>query len=127
MYLSNSQKCSDNHVQRRKFTRFDIHCRARIRIGTRQYAGYIHNISRAGAKLRTITPIHKLGSVILRLPDLPPLRCRLRWTDSHNAGVSFELPLSPAEFSRWTQSRSTFNRMGRPYEREFAELAEVMD
>lgn len=127
MYLPNPRECSESHIQRRKFARLDIQCRARIRIGTRQYAGYIHNISQGGAKLRTITPIHKIGNVILRLPYLPPLRCRLRWTDSHNAGVSFELPLSPADLSRWAQSRSTFHRLGRPFEAELAELKEIID
>jgi hypothetical protein len=101
--LSNG-KCSP---RRRKFRRYDVQCRARIRIGNRQYAGYIHNISRGGAKLRTITPIRKLGSVILRLPDLPPLCCSLRWTDSFNAGVSFEMLLSASELALWARTRSS--------------------
>ena len=52
-----------------------------------------------------ITPIRKLGSVILRLPDLPPLRCCVEWTDSYNAGLSFEVALSAPELSAWVQSR----------------------
>ncbi|HET6535097.1 MAG TPA: PilZ domain-containing protein [Sphingomicrobium sp.] len=92
--------------QRRRFPRYDVQCRARIVIGNRHYAGYLHNISEGGARLRTITPIRKLGSVLLRLPDLPPLRCRLRWTDSYNAGVAFELALARAELLRWTRGRS---------------------
>jgi hypothetical protein len=92
--------------QRRRFARRDIQCRARIRIGTRQYAGYLQDISRGGAKLRTITPIRKVGDVILRLPDLPPLYCRLCWTDSYNAGVAFEILLSRGELSRWIRTRS---------------------
>jgi PilZ domain-containing protein len=75
-------------------------------IGTRHYAGYLHNISQGGAKLRTITPIRKLGSVLLRLPDLPPLRCTLRWTDAYNAGVAFELAISHADLAEWAKSRS---------------------
>jgi hypothetical protein len=43
---------------------------------------------------------------MLRLPDLPPLKGVLRWADSHNAGVAFELKLSEVELSRWAQSRS---------------------
>ena len=97
---------AQSQKQRRRYPRFEIVCRARIRIGTRQYAGYLHNIGEGGAKLRTITPIRKLGSVILRLPDLPPLRCQLRWTDSYNAGVVFELALSRTELSRWARSRA---------------------
>jgi hypothetical protein len=95
-------------LTRRQFPRFEVECRARIRIGKRQYAGYLHNISQGGAKLRTITPIHRVGSVVLTLPDLPPLRCNLRWKDSYNAGVMFGTLLSEEELSRWTKSRTAF-------------------
>lgn len=92
--------------QRREFARIQILCRARIRIGNRQYAGYLHNISQGGAKLRTLTPIRRPGHVILRLPDLPALRCQLRWTDSYNAGVSFELKLPLELLLEWALTRS---------------------
>ena len=91
--------------QRREHPRLDIQCRARIRIGTRQYAGYLHNISQGGAKLRTITPIRGLGKVILRLPDMPAMQCRLRWSDSYIAGVSFERTLTRAELVAWSKMR----------------------
>ncbi len=106
MYLSDSVDRPHPVRQRRRFPRLQIQCRARIRIGTRQYAGYIHNISQGGAKLRTVSPIGRPGKVILRLPDLPPLRCRLRWTDSYNAGVAFELKLSRDDLLRWARERS---------------------
>ena len=110
---------------RRQFSRCDIQCRARIRIGTRQYAGYVQNISRGGAQLRTISPIRRVGKVVLRLPDLPPLRCHLQWTDSYNAGVSFELVLSHAEFSRWAKSRSRGSMQHHLRECDISELAVV--
>lgn len=106
MYLSREFERSEPVLQRRRFARVEIQCRARIRIGPRQYAGYIHNISRGGAKLRTISPIRRLGVVMLRLPDLPPLSCRLRWTDSYHAGVMFEIPIPAAEFRQWAKGRS---------------------
>jgi len=106
MDLSGKFEPAERVVQRRRFARVEIQCRARIRIGPRQYAGYIHNISRGGAKLRTISPIRKLGVVMLRLPDLPPLSCRLRWTDAYHAGVMFEMPIPAAEFRQWAKSRS---------------------
>lgn len=108
MLQSDSKSWVRTHPRRREYPRFDVQCRARIRIGARQYAGYLHNISQGGAKLRTITPIHKIGDVILKLPDMPPLRCKLRWTDSYNAGVSFELALSRADLAAWTMTRSGF-------------------
>jgi len=108
MYLSCRVPAAEPRAQRRRFPRFEVQCRARIIIGTRHYAGYLHNISRGGARLRTISPIRKLGCVLLRLPDLRPLQCRLRWTDSYHAGVSFELPLSRSELSGWAASRLAF-------------------
>jgi hypothetical protein len=108
MHQSDPKTWSKADPRRRRFKRLEIQCRARIRIGKRQYAGYLHNISQGGAKLRTISPIGRLGNVILRLPDLPPLKCRLRWTNAYNAGVSFELPLTRSEFVEWTEARSAF-------------------
>lgn len=127
MYLSDRAEPVQPAPQRRRFPRLDVQCRARIRIGTRQYAGYIHNISQGGAKLRTISPIRKVGAVILRLPDLPPLRCRLCWMDAYNAGVAFEIALSPAELKRWAQSRSEFRDAADGTDCEFAHVAELLD
>ena len=62
---------AQSQQKRRKFPRHVIMCRARIRVGSRQYAGYLHNIGQGGARLRTITPIRRLGKVILRLPCRP--------------------------------------------------------
>jgi len=107
MYHSDPGAWATSHA-RRRYPRLEIQCRARILIGKRHYTGYLHNISRGGAKLRTITPIHQLGKVLLRLPDLPPLRCTLRWTDSYNAGVSFELALTRNDLANWAQTRSAF-------------------
>lgn len=106
MLQAHRELLTQHHPRRREFRRLNIHCRARIRIGDRQYAGYLDNISQGGAKLRTITPIRKIGTIILRLPDLPPLRCQLRWTDSYNAGVSFASALDEAELSKWAETRT---------------------
>src|SRR5688500_10832834 len=110
--------------QRRRFPRYAVQCRARIVIGRRQYAGYIHNISEGGAKLRTVTSIRKLGNVVLRLPDLPPLKCRLSWTDAYNAGVIFDRRLTKADLRRWVESRATFVELNKA-EAE-CELVEVV-
>ena len=56
VYHSHPQTWATEDFSRREFPRLQIDCRARIRIGNRQYAGYLH-ISQGGAKLRTITPI----------------------------------------------------------------------
>lgn len=106
LHVSEPIDCDVRQEVRRQFPRQQVECRARICIGTRHYAGYLHNISQGGAKLRTITPIRKLGRVLLRLPDLPPIRCSVAWTDSYNAGVAFELPLAATQLRSWLRTRS---------------------
>ena len=123
MFLPKAASDQKSGRDRRQFARFDVQCRARIRIGTRQYAGYIHNISRGGARLRTISPIRRLGTVILRLPDLPPLRCRLCWTDAYHAGVLFEMALPQNELRQWTKSRRGYPALGA----DFAEMTELAE
>jgi hypothetical protein len=95
-------------------------------IGKRQYAGYIQDVSEGGARLRTVTSIRKLGKVILRLPDLPPLKCRLSWTDAYHAGVVFERRLTIVELRMWVQSRAAFIELNRGPEAE-CELVEDVD
>ena len=97
---------SNSQFERRRVQRIDLRRRARIVIGTRHYAGWIDDISPAGAQLQTLTSIGPLGSVFLRLPDLRALQCTLHWSNSHKAGVSFELPLSIEEFSGWVSGRA---------------------
>ena len=106
MHLSGPRLNDGTAFRRRKFHRHEVRCRARIIIGARHYAGYLDNISLGGARFRTISPIGKAGKVLLELPDLPPLRCRLRWSDSHTAGVAFELLLPAPTLSDWLRGRS---------------------
>lgn len=96
----------DPLVRKRFFPRYGIRCRADIRIVRRHHAGYLENISQGGAMVRTATPVRKLGEVLLKIPDLRPLRCQSRWVDDCLLGISFELPLSHAELSRWAEGRS---------------------
>jgi hypothetical protein len=106
VFISHAFEDSRPVPKRRRFPRFAVQCRARILIGNRHYAGYIHNISEGGAKLRTVSAIRKLGKVVLRLPDLPPLNCQLSWNDSHHAGVAFGCRLTRAELRRWVEGRA---------------------
>ncbi|WP_407822139.1 PilZ domain-containing protein [Sphingomonas arvum] len=112
MLLATSTPSSLIEPNRRKLKRLDLQCRARIVIGTRHHAGYLSDISPGGAKLRTITPIARPGTVLLRLPDLPVLRCSLRWHDGYNAGVAFERSLEEGEFHAWLRTRSGFESHG---------------
>lgn len=109
---------------RRSDARIGVQCRARILIGTRHYAGYLHDISPDGARLRTISPIRKVGAVLLQLPDMPLLRCRLRWADAYHAGIKFELPLSKAELDAWVSGRL---RVSEQPQTGLADLVELAD
>ena len=126
MLVSHAFKEMQPVRQRRRYPRFAVQCRARIIIGKRQYAGYIHNISEGGAKLRTVSSIRKLGKVMLRLPDLPPLKCRLSWTDAYHAGVVFERRLTKADLRHWVKSRAAFAELNTGPEAE-CELIELED
>lgn len=108
MLLSDAFKEAQPVRQRRRHPRFAVQCRARIIIGQRQYAGYIQDISEGGARLRTVSSIRKLGKVMLRLPDLPLIKCQLSWTDAYHAGVVFERRLTKAELRQWIQNRAAF-------------------
>jgi carotenoid cleavage dioxygenase-like enzyme len=112
--------------RRRRFPRFEVQCRAKIRIGKRYYAGYIHNISEAGAKLRTISSIRRIGAVILQLPDLPAMHCKLTWTNAYHAGVLFDRPLTSNELQRWMARRRTFKQLN-PGLEAHCELVELAD
>ena len=89
----------------RQFTRVPVKCRARIQIGKRHYTGYVENLSEGGAKLVTFTPIRSSGKVLLRLPDLPPLKGDLRWADGTAGGMAFGRKLTADEVAEWAGNR----------------------
>lgn len=94
-------------LQQRLHERLTMRCPARVRIGNRQYAAYLENISEGGAKLRTLSPIVDSGKVILQLPDLPPLRGELRWADVTQGGIAFTF-LGPSQaLQGWIRDRTS--------------------
>lgn len=126
MLLSHSFKETQPVRQRRRYPRYAVQCRARIVIGQRQYAGYIQDIAEGGARLRTVSSIRKLGKVVLRLPDLPLIKCQLSWTDDYHAGVVFERRLTRAELRQWVENRAAFLELNHGPEPE-CELVEVVN
>ena len=83
-----------------------MRCPARVRIGNRQHAAFLENISCGGARLRTFGTIIDQGKVILILPDLPPLRGELRWVDGAAGGVAFALPEESDLVRQWIENRA---------------------
>ena len=126
MYMAHAFDVEEPVRGRRKHPRFEVFCRARVRIGKRQYAAYLHNISEAGARLRTVCSIRKLGAVTLRLPDLEVLHCKLSWTDNYHAGVIFERPLSRTELTNWITRRASYAQLNSGPEL-YAELSELIE
>lgn len=95
----------------RRFARFPVRCRAQIRVGQRHYTGYVDNLSEGGAKLTTFTPIQDTGKVLLRMPDLPPLKGELRWYEGTAAGIAFCLGLSQNQLSEWARNRLSMKEL----------------
>ncbi len=94
-------------LHERLHERLTMRCPARVRIGNRQYAAYLENISEGGAKLRTLSPIVDSGKVILQLPDLPPLRGELRWADVLQGGVAFTFLGPSRALEDWIRDRTS--------------------
>jgi hypothetical protein len=94
-------------LHQRLHERLTMRCPARVRIGNRQYAGYLENISEAGAKLRTLSPIIDCGKVIVQLPDLPPLHGELRWADVLQGGVAFTFLDQSRALREWIRDRTS--------------------
>jgi hypothetical protein len=90
----------------RRFERRPVRCPIRVRIGNRQYAGYLDNASTGGVKVSTACPIVPADKVIVQIPDLPPLRGVLRWVGEREAGVAFPLVDGLAPLGEWLERRS---------------------
>ena len=97
-------------LQERLHERLTMRCPARVRIGNRQYAAYLENISEGGVKLQTLSPIVGSGKAILQLPDLPPLRGELRWADGQQGGVAFTFAGQSYDLRDWIKDRSSNHR-----------------
>lgn len=97
----------DHKHNRRESPRLSLRCRARIRIGKREYAGYVEDISRGGARIRTLTPVRGAGPVCLIIPDLPAMRGHFRWMEPRGGGVSFTVGMCGSALEEWARSRLT--------------------
>ena len=94
----------------RQVPRLDVRCPARIRIARRQYAGFIDNLSEAGAHFITVSPIRESGPVILHLPDLPPIKAEICWTKPTEGGIQFCRILDLSTLTAWVASRNGLSR-----------------
>ncbi len=96
-----------NSFRLRRFERLDVRCPVRVRIGNRQYAGYLDNASDGGVKVSTGSRIIPACKVIVQIPDLPPLRGELRWSSEREAGVAFPLVDGFHPITDWLARRAS--------------------
>ena len=104
--MSQGKKRQAVASDQRLHDRVAVRCPARIRIGNRQHAAYLENISLGGARLKTFGTIRDTGKVTLKLPDLPPLMGELRWVEDAAGGVMFALPEVSDLVRRWIAERN---------------------
>jgi len=109
--MSGKRKLEAISADQRMHDRVTVRCPARVRIGNRQHAAYLENISLGGARLKTFGTIKDTGKVTLKLPDLPPLMGELRWVEDAAGGVMFALPEVSELVRRWIAERNAKGRM----------------
>ena len=63
------------------------------------------DISQCGASLETETQLPNCSTVVLSLPDLPPIAGVVRWTLGARVGVSFNECIAFEHLARWIQAR----------------------
>jgi hypothetical protein len=91
--------------KRRSLPRVNAMARALLRTRGRSYPVELRDISASGAKLRTCR-IRRYGpTIILILPDLPPIKAFVRWRDREDLGIAFEVPLPIQVIAGWLDER----------------------
>lgn len=78
-----------------------------LRTGGKTFPVRLWNISPSGARLDVATSPAIQGFAVLQLPDMPPLRCHLRWTAANSVGVSFVTTLSLEAIANWLRTRAS--------------------
>jgi len=103
MLLRAAQKVAP--TKRRSSPRVKAVARLVVRTEGRIYAGSLIDISTSGAQVRTFTPA-KLGpSAVLTLPDFPPMKAYVQWTNETHVGFSFDRQLPVELLSDWLAGR----------------------
>ena len=87
----------------RSLPRINVTCRGRLKMGPRSYSVVLHDISQAGAKVQTQTPIVDGGDLVLTLPDLAQVAGVVRWVGGNEVGISFNECIPFELLARWIQ------------------------
>jgi hypothetical protein len=93
--------------QRPRLPRIEVECPARVRIGSRFYAGTLRNISQGGAKVEIARSLEAWGDASLRVADLPPFASQIRWMFGDCLGLSFNERLPFEVLALWLHNQRT--------------------
>lgn len=92
-------------TKRRSSPRVKTAARLVLRTNGRIYAAILCDISASGAQVRTFKPA-KLGpAAVLTLPDLPPVKAYVKWTNDTHVGLSFAKQLPVELLADWLAGR----------------------
>lgn len=92
-------------TKRRSSPRVKTVAQVLLRTGGRVYAGALCNISTSGANVRTFKPVELGPSILITLPDFPPMKAYVRWGDETHLGLMFECHLPVDLLSEWLDGR----------------------
>ncbi len=92
-------------TRRRSSPRLSTSAPAILRTGGRTYAAQLCDISTAGAKVRTRKVLSLGPSIMLTLPDIPPIKTYVRWVADEELGLVFETPLPIQIIALWLDER----------------------
>ena len=88
---------SSNGERRRQHARHSVSTSAELRPRTlRKIKISVIDISVAGFRINTLSPLHIGEDVYLHLPSIAPLKGTLRWKTGDQYGGEFATPLHPS-------------------------------
>lgn len=78
---------------------------AAVHVGKRVKQAVLRDISCMGARIATSRPLESGALACIRVPDLPEIKARGRWSERSEAGLAFETPLAIGLISQWLDGR----------------------
>ena len=91
--------------KRRSSPRIHAPARMIIRTGGRTYAAELRDISASGARIRIRKRATLGASVLLSLPNMPPVKAFVKWAVEDELGLAFETPLPIPIIADWLNDR----------------------
>lgn len=92
-------------VRRRSMPRIKVSGHTSVRMGGRNIASSLRDISSMGARITTPKPLEVGGVALVSFPGLPEVRAYVRWVDDCEAGLVFETPIPMQVIAQWVDSR----------------------